>query len=355
MSHPNNTTLAPTDEQKPQPQPETTAPDFQALVDMIAPTDDDSTGMVAASSARVYRVTFGKWQTWANDNGLEPLDLSFKNVGQFLADEKTSTKATKQRQLSALRKLAEVLSILDFQNPARKAAYDSLKLLKVRATGESRESERERRALTPAQADRMMRYWRETKPTDRDDYVMVTNSKGKESEVHAVLAKRNRAIVAAALATGLRRAELAALRWQDIDFEAGTLFVAHGKGDKSEPVAIFGDDAIDALKQWQMVQPSGYGFVFVGLRKGGTFTGDAPMNTLSVWRVITATGEAIGLGHVKPHDLRRTLGTEMLNAGYPVHEAQAQLRHSNAQTTLDNYAVHAEARARRKSGKIRYG
>ena len=48
------------------------------------------------------------------------------------------------------------------------------------------------------------------------------------------------------------------------------------------------------------------------------------------------------MGHVKPNDLRRTLATELLEAGAPVHHVQAQLGHANTQV-------------RRRSGRVRYG
>ncbi len=311
-------------------------PAFDALVDMIAPADgaaSPSAGMVAASSARIYRDTYRRWQTWAAENGHHPLDLNYSSVGAYLNDQDAS-KATKQRQLSALRKLAEVLAVVDFQDPARRAAYESLKMLKVRAGENEADHERQRRALSPADADRMLRVWADDQ-TPRG--------------------KRNRAIVAVLLLSGLRRAELCSLTWQDIDFENGVITVRHGKGDKPRQAAVYSRAALEALREWQRCQPSGYRHVFVNLRKGGHFTGDTAMTPTSIYRVIAETAARAGLGHVKPHDLRRTLATELLTTGDPVHHVQVQLGHTNAQTTLDNYAVAVDARQRRKSGKVRYG
>jgi len=288
---------------------------------------------VAATSARVYRDTFRRWEVWAADNGLAPLDLNYNTVSQYLTDRE-GTKASRQRELAALRKLAEVLAVVDFQNPARKAAYDSLKMLKVRNLAGETASERDRRALSPAEADRMLR-------------VHADNPTAK--------GQRDRAIVATLLLTGLRRAEAAALRWANVDFQHGTITVRHGKGDKARQVAIYGQEAIDALRQWQLAQPSGYEYVFVNMRKGDNFTGDKPMTTTSIWRIVEATAEAAGIGHVKPHDLRGTLATELLSTGTPVHDVANQLGHANASTTLNNYATATEARERRKRGKVRYG
>ena len=253
-------------------------PEFDRLVDMIAPIDESTAGVVAPSSARVYRTTYQSWAAWAADHGVNPLEVNFSTVGAYLAD-RDGTKASKQRELSALRTLAKTLQIVDYQNPARAAAYESLKLLKVRATGESRQAERERRALSPAEADKLLREW-----------------KGDET----VRGKRNRALVAVLLLAGLRREELAALTWADVDFQNGVIHVRHGKGDKARDAALYGSEALDALKAWQMEQPTGYKAVFVNLRKGGHFTGDIAMSTTAVWKVVDETAERAGVGHVKP-------------------------------------------------------
>lgn len=317
-------------------------PDFGALVNMIAPQGDGAIGMVAATSARVYRVTYDRWLVWADGQGVDACDLNYNTVSAYLVDRLTDagqppTKATLQRELGALRKAAEVLAVVDYANPVRRAAYESLKLLRTRSIVASRTSERERRALSPAEADKLLRVWPAVDP----------------KETSPVLAARNHAIITLLLMAGVRRGSLARLTWNDVDFENGTLALRHAKNDESGEVAIFG--GLEALRAWQMCQPSGYQFVFVPLRKGGHFTGDKPMTTTDLWRIVTETASRAGIGHVKPHDLRRTLLNELLSTGMPTHEVQHQALHKNASTTLNNYTGKADARARRKSGKIRYG
>ena len=79
------------------------------------------------------------------------------------------------------------------------------------------------------------------------------------------------------------------------------------------------------------------------------------MSTTAVWKVVDETAERAGVGHVKPHDLRRTLATELLETGSPVHHVQQQLGHANSSTTLNNYTGETDARQRRKVGRVRYG
>jgi len=56
---------------------------------------------------------------------------------------------------------------------------------------------------------------------------------------------RNRALIAVLWRSGLRIAEALALELRDVDLEAGTLRVRHGKGDKSRTVGV--DEQTSAL------------------------------------------------------------------------------------------------------------
>jgi len=188
------------------------------------------------------------------------------------------------------------------------------------------------RALTPREADRLI-----SAPTAGNK----------------ALAARNRAIVATLLLTGMRRAEAAALRWSDIDFENGVITVRRGKGGKARVVAVYGEAALTALADWQMYQPTGYQTVFVAVKKNGECGPDRPLTTTAIYEAVTAAAAAVGI-QAKPHDLRRTLITEMLATGGSLQDAQAQAGHASGSTTM-RYAYAIDARKRRSAGRLRYG
>ena len=298
-------------------------PDFATLV---AVTERS----LAESSARVYRQTYLAWEAWAVAQGLSPLDLIGPNVAAFLIDQPV-TKTTRQRMLSALRSLGEMLAVLDFQNPVREMAYQTLKRLKVPTENVS-DTERPKRALRPTEANAVLALW----------------------DALTRQAARNRAIIAVLLMTGLRRSELAALRWTDIDLEDGVILVRHGKGDRAREVAIYGDDAIDALRAWQSAQGEDRRYVFCTVNKGDNLGPDKPMTPTSVYRVVKQTERQADIAHFSPHDARRTLITELLANGTPLADAQAQAGHSQGATTL-RYAQAADARRRREEGRVRFG
>lgn len=294
---------------------------------------------LSASSNRVYQQTFRAWGDYCQRCGQHPLDLRPENVTAFLKSNDT-TRNTRNRQLAALRKLAAkahgyALLALD-ADAARMFEAITRLLADVKAPAPDASTttgkERTRRALTPAQADRVLRCWTGDNVTDL----------------------RNHALIAVLLLTGIRRAEAAALVWSDVDFENGVITVRHGKGDKSREVPIAGDAALDALRRWQMAQPSDRRYIFCPVERGAKIGKDKPLSGTDVYRIVKATEAASGVTF-KPHDCRRTLITEALSVGLPVHEVQAIAGHSRGDTTL-LYAQTSSARERRNMlKKIRYG
>lgn len=300
-------------------------PTFEALVNATLRTLDSE------RSQRVYRQTFQMWADWTARQGIDPLDgLNGPNVSLFLEDQPV-TKSTRLRQLSALRTLAENLSIVDFQNPAREAAYKSLSKTKAPTAG-AVTRERPKKALSPKEAERALTTWDGNSNRDR----------------------RNRALIAVLLLAGLRVSEAVALRWQDVDFENGVLHVAHGKGDKVRDAALFGQAGVDALNTWHMAQPSGREYVFCSVSQTDSIGPDTLLDTSNAFRIVQETGRRAGLEHFSPHDARRTLLTELLARGASLADVQAQAGHARGETTL-GYAKAVDARRRRQNVQLRYG
>ena len=289
---------------------------------------------VAETSARVYRQTFRAWAQWCDANAVAYMDIRPAHVYEFLAAGDTTT-ATRQRQLSALRKFAQTLVIVDGEEARR--LYEGLKMLKAPKPDveTSIDNERTKTALSPAQADSLLRVW-----------------SGSDS-----LARRNDAMIRLLAFTGLRRSELVSLTWDDIDIENLTVTVRHGKGDKRRSVAIMDNTSgtLQALQLWRTLQGDDRQFVFCGVTKGtGALKADKPITAKTVYRVVQTTAERADLPDIAPHDLRRTHITEYLASGGTLAGAQAQAGHAQSSTTLD-YAQSVNAQQRRHDASFRFG
>lgn len=124
------------------------------------------------------------------------------------------------------------------------------------------------------------------------------------------------------LLTGLRKTELLSARWDNIDFERREWRIPDTKSERvlylpmSEPV-------IATLKQLPWIE--GNPHVFPGKAAGSHRT-----DFKKAW---TRVREKAGITDVRLHDLRRTLGSWMAQAGNSLHLIGRVLNHSNQSTT----------------------
>ena len=153
---------------------------------------------------------------------------------------------------------------------------------------------------------------------------------------------RNRALIVVLWRAGLRCAEALALELRDIDRDAGTLTVRHGKGNRRRVVGL-DPPAFAVLEQW--LDARGVLGVPRGSKVFCTITQPnigLPMSG-SYWReAIKRLGARAGIEkRVHSHGLRHTLAVEMLREGIPLLVIQRQLGHSSLRTT-ERYVNHLE-------------
>lgn len=131
---------------------------------------------------------------------------------------------------------------------------------------------------------------------------------------------RETAIVLFMVDSGLRRAEVCALTWDDIDMNNGLVRVRMGKGRKDRS-AVIGAKTRRALLAYRRTLPERNGAVFQ------TNAGErlAPLGLLAIFRRLT---KRTGI-HVTPHALRRTFVILSLRNGMDVLHLQAMLGHAS--------------------------
>ncbi len=301
---------------------ESSAEQFDRLVEIV--TDN-----LAASSKRVYRHTYAQWRGFAAQNQRDPFDLSFEQLSAFLNQGELAGATRRSWK-------AHMLRLLDWleEAPAQGEWYavQRRRLLKF-LKGSRMESEggksRSQRALNRGEVSQLLDLWaRDRRP----------------------LGVRNYALLRLMIYTGLRRAEVVALRWDDIDFEDQLVIVRQGKGGKERIAAIadMTDDTIESLYALWEVQTGAYDHIFPTMTAGHnpSFYIDEAMHAETIVRVVGNSGKRIGIEPLSAHDLRRTHITLALNSGAPLSDMQAQAGHANAATTL-LYARPADAKSRR--------
>ena len=170
-----------------------------------------------------------------------------------------------------------------------------------------------------------------------------------------------------ALATGMRRGEVLALRWKNVDLSRGTLSVMQSleqtknglrfketKSSQNRAIALPAY-AIEELRRHKREQAED--LLKVGVRQSGeTLTccnafGN-PLQPRSLTHQFTQLLKDVnGLPRVRFHDLRHTHATQLLADGVHPKVAQERLGHSTISTTMDLYShvtetMQADAAAR---------
>jgi len=142
---------------------------------------------------------------------------------------------------------------------------------------------------------------------------------------------RDAAILAMLIATGMRRAELCALRTSDVDLQSGKLRVI-GKGDKERTVYLR-NGALRYLRDWLAVRGDGPGPIFCRINKAGRIFPERALSTTAMHKIIKKRAAEAGLSDITPHDFRRTYAGELLDAGQDIATVAALLGHASVQTT----------------------
>lgn len=159
------------------------------------------------------------------------------------------------------------------------------------------------------------------------------------------LGARNAAMLSLLFGLGMRRAEAAALRIDQVDLATGTVRMM-GKGNK-ERIGYLPPGAIDAIKIWierfrPVVTASKRrraverepkllaNTVLLSAKHGLT---NASMSESGILYSLNQLAKRAGVKPFSPHDLRRTLIGELLDAGVDIVTVQNIVGHSSPTTT----------------------
>ena len=187
-----------------------------------------------------------------------------------------------------------------------------LKFLKFKREQQERGGSRSQRALNKTEVAQLLDVWA-----------------GDERPV----AIRNTALLRLMVYTGMRRAEVVPLRWEDIILEDQTVRVRSGKGDKERVAA--NADVTDGTKRTLLAlreaQGDCYAHVFPSMtvERDPAFAEDKPMHVGVIANTLKIAVERSGIGHISAHYLRRSHISLALESGATAADL-AVVRSANA-------------------------
>lgn len=140
---------------------------------------------------------------------------------------------------------------------------------------------------------------------------------------------RNRAMVVVMYKTGLRVAEVLALKTSDIDQAAGTIRVLHGKGNRARVMGI-DDGTLAVIQRWTDTRRA------LGLSRAPLFCTlkGRPVSDTYVRAMMKRIGRKGNVDkRVHAHGLRHTHAFELSGEGVPINVISRQLGHSSSAVT----------------------
>lgn len=146
------------------------------------------------------------------------------------------------------------------------------------------------------------------------------------------------------LSTGMRRGEIMALQWNNLNFETGELrinkqvyrvdgelLVTTPKTKSSIRTIVLPQNVLDVLYEYSLTVSSKWMFP-------SPFDDERPRDPQALGRKLHGLLERAGCKQVRYHDLRHTFATLALEQGMDVKSLSAVLGHMSSDVTLDIYA-----------------
>ncbi|MBU3991850.1 MAG: tyrosine-type recombinase/integrase [Alphaproteobacteria bacterium] len=275
----------------------------------------------AANTLRAYTSDWNQFEGWCDERSLDSLSARPEAVATYLASLALAGKAdtTIGRHLAAIGwKHRQEGLVAPVQRDARMVIADTLAGIR-----------REARARPSA---------RKAAITASSLAAMIAAADGQGTR-----AIRDRAILALGLAAALRRSELVALEWRDIDLvdKGLKLTLRHSKTDQEgegQVIAVPSGKAlkpVERLKAWLTVRGGGAGPLFYQIDPQGRLT-DKRMSDRSIARLIQKYAGRVGLDPetVGGHSLRAGFLTEASRAGATIAKMQEVSRHKKVEVLL---------------------
>jgi integrase/recombinase XerD len=155
----------------------------------------------------------------------------------------------------------------------------------------------------------------------------------------------HRAMLITLYSTGMRRAELCRLKVADIDSTRMLIHIRQGKGGKDRDVPL-SPKALETLREyWRWMQPKTY--LFPGTVNGSR--ADKPITPKVLWEACREAAQRAGISKaVRPHLLRHSFATHLVEGGADLPTVQALLGHTDLKPT--SIYLHLSERHLRAAG-----
>jgi integrase len=224
------------------------------------------------------------------------------------------------------------------------------------------------RNIMSAVCSHAIRYgWMTTNPiravrqSAKRERIIVPLTAEELQRLFAELGPRERTLVLLDVPTGMRRGEVLATKWCDIDFDKKTLNIRKSiwqqhvgpvKTDESEKVMPLDDEMIADLLRWRSETPyaGDQDWIFASERMKGR----QPLWPEAIERnyIRPAAERAKIAKHISWHVFRHTFSTLLAENDEDVKTVQSLMRHANSNITMNIYTHAVSSKKRRAQSKV---
>lgn len=272
------------------------------------------TGRLSAGTITVYREDIGQYAAFCASHDLQQFDAaSLVAWRDDMVLNSTKSPNTINRQLAAIRRVIKEAASRHIVTGEVAYAFTTVESVSVRAL-RARLKPHGKTRIAPAN----MRLLCDSPDTT------------------SLIGLRDRAMLHTLASSGLRISELVSLTVEQIE-QQGDFYTVRiiGKTDiepRQAPLSVEAKQHIDAWIAARLVT-SEYVFTSFDGRGNGAHTrlSAGPLSREAAWMIIHEYARRCGLAHVKPHDFRRFLATEL--SARDVIQAQRALGHKSLATT----------------------
>ena len=142
---------------------------------------------------------------------------------------------------------------------------------------------------------------------------------------------RNSVVLMMLCMMALRRDEVSAAKWGDIQAHSGRVFlnIRGGRGQVEMPRSL-----LKALTNWRQAigAPGSETPLVRRIWKGGRIASEG-LSSDGIWLIVRQAAKSAHLGAVSPADLRRSVTAGLRDAGYSTEDISKLLRHKNRMIT----------------------
>jgi len=286
-----------------------------ALISVVLPDPAILVGQLAPASIAGYQRDIAAYRRFCDDlqTALEPTSLARWRT--HLAQATRLSPHTINRRLAAVKRLVHEAAAQGYVDVATAEAFRRVAGVQVAAL-RARLKATARTRITPGQ----MRLLCEA--PDR-----MTG-----------IGWRDRALLHTLATSGCRVSEVVTLTTTQLRSRDGNFFLAVlGKNQTEHRTTPLSHEAYASIQAWLARRPVESVYVFTSFAGKGHRPTARPMHLSAAWRAVQRYAQRVGLAHVKPHDFRRFVGTEL--ARRDIRLAQKALGHKRIETTARHYVL----------------